>query len=91
MFFEQGDIQTGLDKYYNSHFSNNHYSFYSLVNDRMFYEEFRKDIFEFYEVSLKIEGKWHPVKLGGKSKASKTFELQLIGFVQRMLKPRNGN
>lgn len=89
LFFEEGNIQRGLDKYYNSHFLDNHYSLYSLVNDRMFYEEFRKDIFAFYEVRLKIGDKWHPVKLGGQSKASRAFELQLIGFVQRMLKPQN--
>ncbi len=89
LFFEQGKIQEGFDKYFERYFKDAYHSLYSLSNNSLFYQEFRKDLFELFDIKLKINNRWYPIKKGGTSKASKLFEEQLIGFIQRLILPKN--
>ena len=90
LFFEENKVQQGLEKYSNMYFDEDtSNSLYKYLNDYFFYYQFREDIFNYYKVILKIGDKWHSVKPNGTSKASKIFESQLLGFIQRINKPNN--
>lgn len=86
LLFTEGIIQKCFDAYYEMYFLENyHHSKYIYLNDFMFYKEFRDDIYSAYDLRMQLKGKWHRVSNGGTNSASKIFEIQLLGFVQRLL------
>ena len=88
LFFKEGKIQKGLNKYLETLSINNDrlQSLYQFLNDYYFYIQFREDLFDLYQVKIKgIDGKWENAKPNGTSRLAKLFEQQLLGFVQRCL------
>ena len=92
LILNYGEIQKGLTKYCSEVYfkDDSRAEFYHIINDPLFYNQFRNDLFEMCSVRLlTTEGDLVNLLKDGTSKASKYFEEQLMGFIQNFGHPNN--
>jgi len=77
LFFEEGKIQSNLKTIFNNHFGENYFNLTrNPSNFSMFYNRFREELFQNYQLKIKNQEKWNnilPYK-------NKEFEVQLLLF-----------
>ena len=92
LVFKFGEIQKGLQQYCDDRYyvDDHEMTFYYFLNDSYFYQHFRSDLYESYDIKLRTSnGELVNLLKDGTSKASEYFENQLLGFVQRFAYPNN--
>lgn len=81
--FTEGRIQSKLQQYYNDYMDEGYFnSLYLLINDKYKYHQFKYDIFNSYRLLYKPNNLNEHERVI-KSFSEKTFETQLLAFLQR--------
>lgn len=92
LVLKYGEVQKGLWDYCKDYYfyDNQRMSLFYFLNDNLFYQKFRNDLFEMNSVKLLTsDGKKVNLLKDGTSKASEIFEKQLLGFIQYFAYPNN--
>lgn len=80
LFFKENEIQKELDRVFNDYFGEPYYDSQTTIsNFRMFYNNFRNELFQNFTLRYKKEGgeKWHKINPYN----NKNFEKQLLKYV----------
>lgn len=92
LVLKYGEVQKGLWEYCREYYfhDDQRMSLFYFLNDSLFYQKFRDDLFEMNSVKLVTsDGEKVNLLKDGTSKASEIFEKQLLGFVQYFAYPNN--